>query len=295
VSGTIHGSVINAFTGQLVHEPITLDFRRGIDYNPDAPGEIAGSATSANGVYTISLPAGNYTVTARGPGYITTNSYVYAYGGHSVGNQDVVISPEFVGGASSVRFVLTWGELPLDLDSHLVGPTLGGGDFHIYYSNQEYYDSAGGERRLYANLDVDDISSYGPETVTVNTLVNGTYDYYIQDFSNHGSTASNYLRNSQAVVRIYSADNELLRTFNVPVGGGPSTIWHVFRLHVQDGTYVVEPVNTMHNDPTSPGAVGNRSDSLFALERSDETAGGTYLTEDEIAAKERAEERRLAG
>jgi hypothetical protein len=217
-NGTVSGSVINAFTGSVVSgTAITLDFRCGIDYNPDSPSEVVGTTTAASGAYTISLPAGNYTVTASGDGYITTNAYVYALGGRSVTNQNVVISPAFEEGAmGAVRIVLTWEESPRDLDSHLVGPAAGGGDFHVYFSNKNYGS--------YANLDVDDISSYGPETVTINTFVNGTYDYYVHDYSNRSSTTSDYLRNSQAVVRIYSSDNELLRTFNVPTGGGASTI-----------------------------------------------------------------------
>ncbi|MDR3288170.1 MAG: S8 family serine peptidase, partial [Peptococcaceae bacterium] len=252
-NGTVSGSVINAFTGSVVSgTAITLDFRRGIDYNPDSPGNIVGTTTAANGAYAISLPAGNYTVTASGDGYITTKAYVYALGGQSVANQNVVISPVFEEGAmGAVRIVLTWGELPSDLDSHLVGPAAGGGDFHIYFGDQNYGS--------YANLDVDDVTSYGPETVTINTLFDGTYDYYVHDFTNRSSTTSDYLRNSQAVVRIYSSDNELLRTFNVPTGGGASTIWSVFSLEVTDGVYRIVPVNTMHNEVTSASNVGRRS------------------------------------
>ncbi len=281
--GTIGGLVINAYTGGTVNSEITLDFRRGIDYNPDSPGDIAKSITTSSGTYQVTLPAGNYTVTARGEGYITTTSYVYSFGGVTINSQNVVISPEFSGGDSSIRFVLTWGELPSDLDSHLVGPTEDGESFHIYYENMTYHDNSIDTSSFNAILDVDDVSSFGPETVTINNLIDGTYDYYIQDYSHLSSTTSNYLRNSQAVIRIYNANNELLRTFNVPTGGSASTIWHVFKLEVINGEYSIVPINTMHNVPTSPSLVGNRGQNFAPLMVQVEDS--IFLTDEEIEAK----------
>jgi hypothetical protein len=149
---------------------------------------------------------------------------------------------------------------------------------------------------LYANLDVDDVSSYGPETITIITLANGIYDYYIQDFSNLSSTTSNYLRNSQAVVRVYSATNELLETYNVPTAGGASTIWHVFSLNVVNGVYTVLPINTMHNNPTSSSNVGNRSTILMSVGFANNLSLSSIetdilriiLTDEELASKTEA-------
>ena len=281
-NGTVGGSVINAFTGRPITDEITLEFRRGIDM----PGDIIHRLTTSNGSYIAFLPAGNYTVTASGDGYITTRSYVYSYPGFSLNRQDVVVSPAFSGGQSSVRIVLTWGELPYDLDSHLVGPAPDGGRFHTYYSNKTHYFN--GER--YADLDVDDTSSYGPETTTIYKLADGVYNFYVQDYSHLESTTSDYLRNSQAVVRIYSSTNELLRTFNVPTSGGASTIWHVFSLSTQGEQYSIVPVNTMHNVPTSPSSVGSNAtitsydDSISIL------STPVMLTIEEIEAKKAAEE-----
>lgn len=285
--GKISGAIINAFTGSRVQSEITLEFRRGIDFDTEDTDNIEKSITTSSGSYSVDLPAGNYTVTAKGSGYIATNSYVYSYGGSNIGNQDIVISPEFVAGGSGLRIVLTWGELPKDLDSHLAGPTPEGERFHIYFANKEYhYASPGEESGLYANLDVDDVTSYGPETVTVYTFADGSYDYYVHDYTNRNSTTSDYLRNSQAVVRIYSSSNQLLRTFNVPTGGGASSLWHVFTVNVQNGDYSIVPVNRMINEPTSPGDIGmgtsnSRSRSI--------TENLVYLSEDEIEAKTAAE------
>lgn len=56
-----------------------------------------------------------------------------------------------------MRVVLSWGEKPFDLDSHLIFP---GG--HIYFDSKEGTD---------ANLDVDDTDSYGSETVTISKSI----------------------------------------------------------------------------------------------------------------------------
>lgn len=286
-NGTVSGSIINAFNGSIVQDEIKLEFRRGIDYDQSAPGNVVKSIVVSNGSYSVSLPAGNYTVTATGTGYIMTKSYIYSYGGNSIGNQDVVISPEFATGESSIRFVLTWGEVPRDLDSHLTGPTPEGNRFHIFYANKDFnYDLSGGVSKLYANLDIDDVTSYGPETVTINAFSDGRYDYYIHDYTNRNSTTSDYLRNSQAVVRVYNSNNELLRTFNVPTGGSASTIWHVFSVDVRNGEYTIVPVNTMNNEPTSPINIGNNTSNSMSRILMDQPV---HLTEEEIEAKKAAE------
>ena len=68
-----------------------------------------------------------------------------------------------------------------DLDSHLVGPKKdGNGSFHIAYYDKTYSE---GDTK-YADLDLDDTSSYGPETTTVyNMNETGTYSFYVHDFT----------------------------------------------------------------------------------------------------------------
>lgn len=89
-----------------------------------------------------------------------------------------------------MRVVLSWGEKPFDLDSHLIFP---GG--HIYFDSKEGTD---------ANLDVDDTDSYGPETVTISKKHFGeSYIYAVQDYSNKGLPNSNYLSASKAKVFVY--------------------------------------------------------------------------------------------
>ena len=80
--------------------------------------------------------------------------------------------------STEFRIVLTWGETPRDLDSHLVGLDDANSVFHIAYYNKVERDTDG---NVIASLDVDDVSSYGPETVTiVNARTDATYYYSVK-------------------------------------------------------------------------------------------------------------------
>ncbi|NPR65071.1 tetratricopeptide repeat protein [Escherichia coli] len=115
-----------------------------------------------------------------------------------------------------MRVVLSWGEKPFDLDSHLIFP---GG--HIYFDSKEGTD---------ANLDVDDTDSYGPETVTISKKHFGeSYIYAVQDYSNKGLPNSNYLSASKATVFVY-VGSSLVRSYSVPAGKR-GNIWTVFKLN----------------------------------------------------------------
>ena len=115
-----------------------------------------------------------------------------------------------------MRVVLSWGEKPFDLDSHLIFP---GG--HIYFDSKEGTD---------ANLDVDDTDSYGPETVTISKKHFGeSYIYAVQDYSNKGLPNSNYLSASNAKVFVY-VGSSLVRSYSVPAGKR-GNIWTVFKLN----------------------------------------------------------------
>ena len=115
-----------------------------------------------------------------------------------------------------MRVVLSWGEKPFDLDSHLIFP---GG--HIYFDSKQGTD---------ANLDVDDTDSYGPETVTISKKHFGeSYIYAVQDYSNKGLPNSNYLSASKAKVFVY-VGSSLVRSYSVPAGKR-GNIWTVFKLN----------------------------------------------------------------
>jgi tetratricopeptide (TPR) repeat protein len=116
-------------------------------------------------------------------------------------------------GLDSVRIVLSWGLVPEDLDSHLV-----------YAGNHIYFDAKKGAQ---AWLDVDDIDSYGPETITIDKKRYGTpYTYAVHDFSNQRAD-DRLLSESGARVFVYVGQS-LVKTYYVPSGIGD--VWTVFRI-----------------------------------------------------------------
>ncbi|MEW7856433.1 tetratricopeptide repeat protein [Pseudomonas chlororaphis] len=126
-----------------------------------------------------------------------------------------------------LRVVLTWGANPSDLDSHMIFP-----GNNIYFRNQQGDD---------AHLDVDDIDSYGPETITLEKKHYGeSYVYAVHDYSNQGRPASRQLSASQAKVFVYMGQS-LVRTYYVPQDRS-GNLWTVFRM---TGNGDFQDINTL--------------------------------------------------
>lgn len=121
-----------------------------------------------------------------------------------------------------MQFTLTWGENPGDLDSHLFTPVIPGDydtvAYHIYYASP-------GSDSLppYADLDVDDVTSYGPEHITIWDEFPGTYTYAVYHFSGSGTIVT-----SGAQVGVLKPDGTV-QSFSVPddVTAGDNYWWHV--------------------------------------------------------------------
>lgn len=234
--GTISGNVYDAVVQDGIVEGATINFRKN---GNTMSGEIAASTTSdENGAYSVSLPTGTYTAECKKSGYST--AYVTVVSQEAQAQQDITLAPEMEGTA----FVLTWGETPLDIDSHLTGPLSDNTRFHVYYSNLYATDNG----TPAANLDRDDVNSYGPETVTLMQRNDGVYRYSVHDYSNRHSSSSNALSLSGAKVTVY-VDGEYKNTFNVPTNE-IGTVWTVFELNGS----TITPINTMHCE-SIPSAV----------------------------------------
>lgn len=169
----------------------------------------------------------------------------------------VALSPSSgqTGGLTSGQFraILTWGQNPSDLDSHMTGPISGSTSrFHTYYANR-----SGGTGSTCA-LDVDDTTSFGPETVTcpatstTGSLVAGVYRYSVHHFS-----GSSTIGTSGASVRL-EFGNGTVYTYTPPSTAsyrGSGDVWTVFELTVgSTGSVSVAPVNTVTNG-VSAGSV----------------------------------------
>ena len=215
---------------------------------------LATTTTDSDGNYQFNgLSADQYTIQVLGNDDFISNKKNVCITADSALEQDILVSPKLSG--NGVRFVLTWGNYdsgaPSDLDAHLTGPTENGGLFEIYYSNKIY----GVDGKIYAQLDVDDTSYEGPETITLENTIDGIYTLYIDNYSEDPTFAS-----SSAQVNVYRG-SELISTYNAPTGT-TDDIWKVctynsvsgrirgINKYISDDDYyneVQDPVHGMHS------------------------------------------------
>lgn len=253
--GGFHGVIRDAVNNNPLSD-VTLNLYSGWNNPAESNTAIRTLKTDSNGCFSydtvtafgkvIGLTAGNYTLTASKEGYTDTSYNIVVYSGNTFDNPEIneTMSPEMSDGF--YRIVLTWGETPRDLDSHLVAETEEDDNFHVYYSQKNPYP-------YYANLDVDDTDSFGPETITITDFGKlSNIRYAVHDYTNRNQASSNCLSNSGAIVRLYKG-NQLLRTFNVP-SGYDGTEWDVFSL---DSNGKITTINTMTYNSNPSNILGN--------------------------------------
>lgn len=176
--------------------------------------------TDNEGEYSFyNIEAGDYTVEVSKENYIGEEKQVSHDG--SVSQVNFVLSEELE--TDEYRYVLTWSEYPEDLDIHLFTEE---GD-HIYFGNMGDEDSS-----PFIYLDRDDLTSYGPETITMKQLQASSI--YVHNYS-----GANYddlpISDSEAEVKVYKG-NSMIQNFTVPeTGTGPW--WYVMDI-LNDGQIV---------------------------------------------------------
>jgi PKD repeat protein len=244
-TATLTGLVTDALTGEPV--PDALVSIAGLTDYTDADGNysitgipagtlnanFSGTPTTGTSPLTVQFTdlssESSHTVTASHEGYTTyTNSQVVIADGGSL-ELAISLSPNLATG--QMRFVLSWGALPEDLDSHLKTPSIEGNTYHVYYSTQGSADSP-----PYAILDIDDTDSYGPETTTIYNLYPGDYHYYIENYSEDPDIIT-----SGAVVQIFN-DNGLIHNLQIPTVG-QGLYWDICT--VNGSTGAVNIINTI--------------------------------------------------
>jgi hypothetical protein len=232
-TGTVTGIIINSQTGYgLEYVMVGLSSNGSIQSIDDAEFS---AITDAYGNYSIEdVPVGTYVCIINANGYferIVTN-IVVSEGENELNPQTIVQQPE----AGSFRIILTWGADPLDLDSHLTGPASDGVNrFHLSYLDQT--------PDVNVDLDVDDIESYGPETTTIHSFMNGTYRFSVHNYSNQLETGGAEIPVSPAIVEVYDFDG-LVSSFTAPSFTGYGNSWRVFEINASGSSISVIPVNT---------------------------------------------------
>ncbi|RLA68949.1 MAG: hypothetical protein DRG24_09290, partial [Epsilonproteobacteria bacterium] len=231
---SFNGKVIDAVTGEPIADS-RIELHNGY-YRPEGP-LVTSFTTDENGDFNQSILTNYYTAKVIKSGYITSDTISFSAYGTTL-RKDFTLAPTL--GANEVRIVLTWGKDPYDLDSHLSRMDGDVQKYHIYYGHKTATASevTGDES---ASLDVDDVTSYGPETVTLKNMVStSTYKYYVHHFAGEGSITST----SQASVSLYIEDE--IYTFRAPSSSSAAKVWKVF--DIRNGTVIPCSGNCLFDD-----------------------------------------------
>ncbi|MCW8879731.1 MAG: hypothetical protein OQK04_00305 [Kangiellaceae bacterium] len=225
---TLNGTV---YEGQVSH---FATWNADSEYTPVT---ISGCVDDGSG-----SPLAGVVVNARGADYIGTTSVVTDASGNFQlpvkGNSRVLISASIQGRLSntldestgsgqtlsecihlppfSISVSLTWGANPSDLDTHLVAP-----NYHVYYASRGSLFST-----PFAALDVDDVTGFGPEVLTITQFTEpGNYTYSVYRFAGTGTMADSPAR----VALNYNGETFV---FAPPSGQGDNRTWNVFQIIV---------------------------------------------------------------
>lgn len=216
------GGIVKDATDLSTIQGVTVELRYGVN---DPNEEIVQTTTSDNsGNYSFSsIPSGTYTAYFSKEGYIDDFMVITVIGNMSTSGFDMTLSPNIITN-SGYRIVLIWGESPYDLDSHLFTPDISGNQYHVYFADEgDLYNPP------FAILDVDDVSSYGPETITISQTFDGDYYYSVYQYSSDGNLSS-----SSATINLYGKDG-FIQSWNVPLTGS-GLWWNVFKIDGSNGT-----------------------------------------------------------
>lgn len=217
LASTVTGEVVDAQTGE---------FLSGVEVNVEETG--ASATTNASGAFTIDdAPAGAWTLRATQVGYVPATVPVTLTPDEAT---EVSIGLLRIGaGGDGVAVVLSWGNEPADLDLHVSGPDGSGGRFHIaYYALNPV---------AHASLDLDDLVSFGPETVTISPTQTGTYvagDYHVWIHNFSGQPGFDV---SDGIVTIFAGGAQFAQ-YQVGDASGDSAldIWRVIEFSIaEDG------------------------------------------------------------
>lgn len=210
--GILSGVIVDAMTGEGVPEAyLTFEGKKDASHT----GEVY---TDSRGAFSVELEPDVHEITITADGYVTETFEFEMEKDRNYSGEQFIISPELLAG--SARIVLEWGAEPQDLDSYLIGESDSGGRVFVNYASKAA--SHGGQ--TLAELDVDDMNGYGPETTTLYDL-NGVYQFTVVDFR-----VTNTLQEYGATVKVYLPGHAQPEVITVAPDAGVQNVWEVFEL-----------------------------------------------------------------
>ncbi len=223
--------------------------------------EQSGTTDSGGKVTLDGLPGDSVQVSVSASGYLPQTTSVALTCGNLTSIGISLLPAGDVGAArGDIRIILTWGEQPEDLDSHLTGPKADNPNerFHVYYAEDNNCGGAPCDPNIPAWLDVDDTDSFGPETITI-TKVNGRFVPGRYRYSVHHYSGELNIPQSQATVKIFIGDR-LVKTYTPPAPApgqvvGEDWVWTVCDIMIDaQGNVSILDIN-LYKGPFSSGDI----------------------------------------
>lgn len=237
--GIVSGRVIDARTGNPIDGA-------SVTY-ANQPSEI----TDEQGNYTFNnIPAGYQMFTAEANGYLELTQPVRVFPFQS-NVLNFALSPDDLESEGQYRIIVTWKDMPPDLDAHLWTPDLIDGRPHVFQGNRGDCTQGTGTT---ACLDRDEIDGFGPETITILEAQPGTYYYGVLRFEPACLNPTppplfiecpQEIEESGARVQIYDYTG-LRATYTIPTSGNVDhkKFWYVFQLEFGLGSEIsLTPIN----------------------------------------------------
>ena len=161
------------------------------------------TSTDEFGTFSLSdIPVRPYTLNIVADGYVE-----YATTFNPQASNNISLSPESSGDVTNnFRLVLSWNELPQDMDIHCLIYDDSDNFFAFINYNQEEYVSGS----FNGSLDNDETGGFGPETITLTELPEGyTFVLYVNNYSRSPATST-----SNSTVSVYQG-NQNLAEYNI--------------------------------------------------------------------------------
>lgn len=172
----INGCVQNRNANRVSNALINME---GFNYNGAASVH-----TDSNGNFSVSALKGGISLVVASTSTKVSNTV--KVGDNESTYTDVTLPECLILGNAPLSVRLSWGLNPDDLDTHIIGPN----DYHIYFVNKGSLATA-----PFAQLDVDDTSSYGPEVFTALSFPTaGTYHYSVHHYSGSSTISASPAR-----------------------------------------------------------------------------------------------------
>ncbi len=205
---TINGCVQDSSGDAISNASIKT---QGVDYS----GQAYATSDSSGDFSVLAKPDSEILLTATSP-QGTSRTYTLETGSEDETQSECITLA--TSSSASATVTLTWGENPSDLDTQFIGPASESDDeqFLLYYANKEVtIDDS------YMYLDVDDVTSYGPEITTISSFpYAGRYSYAVYHFSGSSTIAESPAR----VKLTIDGDTQIFS----PPSGDATECWAVF-------------------------------------------------------------------